>query len=240
MSLRRFFVESLPEDRDISIGGEDAHHLLTVSRSKIGERIIVCDGSGYEAECELVSADGKTASARILKKYKSPGEPGAALWLYPSISKGERFEWMLQKSVELGAAGIIPVLSERCVAATPDIKKLHRWRKITREAAQQSGRGIIPEIMEAVSFREALKSAAGTRVFCYEDEGRLLLSELLRESPPGELSLMTGPEGGYSPGEAELAKELGWTPVSLGSRILRCETAPPAALAAILAIWGEL
>ena len=240
MSLRRFFVETLPDSGEIVINGEDARHLTVVLRARIGEIITVCDGRGLEAKCKLVSLGGRAVIARILTKCESTGESGINFHLYPSVSKGDRFEWMLVKVTELGAASITPVLSARCVAAKPDAKRLERWNKLVREASMQSGRGVIPTIKPPVSFADALTIADGKKIFCYEDEKRLLLSEALRNNIPSIISIMSGPEGGYDHEEAQLATQHGWTLISLGNRLLRCETAPPAALAAILALAGEM
>ena len=240
MSLPKFFVENLPQNGEITISEADARHLLVVLRGQPGEIITVCDGKGLEAECELVSTDGKKAAARIINILKSTGELGTTVDLYPSLSRGERFEWMLAKAVELGAASITPILSARCVATAPDAKKLERWQKLSREAAMQSKRAIVPEVKPCARFAEALAAARGAKVFCYEEETRLLLSAYLRAGIPGAISVMTGPEGGYEPNEARLAQQHGWALVSLGGRVLRCETAPAAVLAAIMALSGEM
>jgi 16S rRNA (uracil1498-N3)-methyltransferase len=137
---------------------------------------------------------------------------------------------MLQKAAELGASTITPVLSERCVANAISASKRERFMKILRSAAEQSGRGQIPELSCVSSFNKAVKDAPGLRVFCYEEERAVSLRDALTA---GEISVLTGPEGGYTPEEARLAIENGWQPVSLGRTVLRCETAPLMVLSAV-------
>lgn len=237
--MQRYFVDSV-EGELVSLRPEDARHLRVVLRARAGERVILCDGRGAEAVCELAPADGAEACVRVLERRESLGEPSVAIHLYPSLAKGERFEWLLQKTVELGAASITPVISERCVATAADDKKLARWRRIVREAAEQSGRGIIPPVHAAASFREAVLRAEGSRLLCFEEERETLLGEQLRRSGARVVSVFTGPEGGYGAGESAFARENGCAAVSLGRRILRCETAPVAAVCAVLSSAGEL
>jgi 16S rRNA (uracil1498-N3)-methyltransferase len=191
-----------------------------------GDGIILCDGNGLEALCAL--APGPRAVVKEI--FPSQGEFPAPVHLYPSLSKGERFEWMLQKAAELGASTITPVLSERCVTNSLSAGKRERFLKILRSAAEQSGRGRIPELLPCVPFEQAVKDAPGLRIFCYEEERAVSLREVLSN---GEISVLTGPEGGYTPEEARLAVEGGWRPVSLGRTVLRCETAPLMVLSAV-------
>jgi 16S rRNA (uracil1498-N3)-methyltransferase len=193
-----------------------------------GDGLILCDGNGLEARCTL-TADRHAVVREI---FSSRGELPAPIHLYPSLSKGERFEWMLQKAAELGASTITPVLSERCVVSSLSGGKRERMLKILRSAAEQSGRGRIPELLEVLPFPQAVKDAPGLRIFCYEEERTVSL----RKALSGELtkiSALTGPEGGYTAEEAHLAAGNGWQPVSLGKTILRCETAPLMVLSAV-------
>lgn len=146
-------------------------------------------------------------------------------------------EWILQKAVELGASEIVPVLTERCISR-PDEKsmdkKLARWQKIAVEASKQCGRGRIPAVCPLMRFSEAARALGKMEkgLFFYE-KGGLPLKESLR-APAKQIGIFVGAEGGFSPEEARLAQESGAVCVSLGNRILRCETAPLAALSAIL------
>jgi 16S rRNA (uracil1498-N3)-methyltransferase len=191
--------------------------------------LILCDGNGREAECRLLENGAVQVSAlRLCADQNNIG-----IHIYPSISKGERFEWMLQKSVELGVTDITPVLSSRCIAGMPEPKKLLRWQKIIRAGAEQSGRGYIPRLHSPQPFDIAAESGRGLLLFCYEEPGGMPLKALLQDAAPDCISVLTGPEGGYTPQEAALCQSWGWHTVTLGVRILRCETAPLFVLSAI-------
>jgi 16S rRNA (uracil1498-N3)-methyltransferase len=233
--LPRVIIQGIELRGKFRLPPEDERHIFSALRMRGGERLTLCDGHGLEALCVL-TADRE---ASVVETYPSQGEPLAAIHLYPSLSKGERFEWMLQKAAELGAATVTPVLSERCVAGSPAPAKPERWRRILRSAAEQSGRGVIPGLRDTVSFGDAVKTAQGLRVFCYEDERTVTLRSVFREGVT-ETSVLTGPEGGYTPEEAELAAREGWTSVSLGKTVLRCETAPLMVLSAISYLSMEM
>jgi 16S rRNA (uracil1498-N3)-methyltransferase len=213
-------VVRLPED--------DVKHIFKSLRMREGGHIIIAGGCGYEALCALTS----DRQAAVIEVFPSKGEPLAPIRLYPSLAKGERFEWLLQKAAELGASSVTPVLSERCVTSAPQPAKLERYRKILRSAAEQSGRGIIPELCDTISFGDAVSTARGLRVFCYENERTSTLRSVFREGA-AETSVLTGPEGGYTQKEAGLAEQNGWKSVSLGNTVLRCETAPLMVLSAL-------
>jgi 16S rRNA (uracil1498-N3)-methyltransferase len=227
----RLILPGISLSGTIPLSGDDSRHIFGSLRMREGDFVILCDGKGSEARCAL-TADG---CAVVGEAFKSFGELSSSVHLYPSLSKGERFEWMLQKAAELGAVTITPVLSERCVASGISTGKRQRFLKILRSASEQSGRGRIPELLDVLPFDRAVKSAAGLRIFCYEEERTVSLKSVLTGE---ELSVMTGPEGGYTPQEARLAEENGWTSVSLGNTILRCETAPLMVLSAAVFIGG--
>jgi 16S rRNA (uracil1498-N3)-methyltransferase len=166
--------------------------------------------------------------------------------VYAAFSKGDRLESVVQKATELGVYEIVLFESRRCVAR-PDPgaleRRLERLRDIALDAAKQSGRGRVPGVLAASSFTAAVTRAASARLplFFYEDENRLYLREALEEErTPATVSLITGPEGGFDPEEAVLAASAGCRSVGLGPRILRCDTAPVAALACIMMKYREL
>ena len=172
-----------------------------------------------------------------------PGEPGAKVTVCQCLPKGDKLETVVQKAVELGAYEIWPLYSSRCVSR-PDPKSMEkktaRLQKIAREAAQQSGRGAVPRVLPAANLKEALEAAAGqgTALFFYE-AGQGSLKQALRAAGD-RLFLFVGPEGGFAPEEAELARSLGAEVLTLGRRILRTETAPLAALSAIFYEKGDM
>ncbi|MDR0293743.1 MAG: 16S rRNA (uracil(1498)-N(3))-methyltransferase [Oscillospiraceae bacterium] len=224
----RLIVPGIALTGTVRLSDQDRRHIVSVLRMREGERIILCDGNGREALCTL-TAEGE---ASVLETFASRGEPETLVHLYPSLSKGERFEWMLQKAAELGAVSVTPVLSRRCVAGPPADSRRARFGKILKSAAEQSGRGRLPELRKTLSFQEVVSIAQGLRLFCYEEERTVSLKTALGGGAE-EISVLTGPEGGYEPEEAALAVQHGWRSVSLGNTLLRCETAPLMVLSAV-------
>jgi 16S rRNA (uracil1498-N3)-methyltransferase len=198
---------------------------------------LLLDGSGlaYRVRLELLSK--LTVRGTIEERLAAGGEPPFDLTLYTALLRGERFEWVLQKCTELGVRRIVPVQFKRSlVAERIDAKKLDRWRRIVREAAEQSCRARLPELDEPINFDTACVEAAKQPAYLlWEGEAAPLRSALPVQ--PGALAILSGPEGGISEDELTAAHERGIIPVSLGPRILRAETAPVAALAAISVMY---
>ena len=171
----------------------------------------------------------------VISREMSVAEPDVKVTLYQALPKGDKMELIIQKSVEIGVTEIVPVISSRCVSR-PDkkslSKKIPRWQKIAKQAAMQSGRGIIPKVQECISFKEAVLSARGEKVIFYELGGDSLKSVL--ESRPKEISIFIGSEGGFSSEEVSLVTDNDGRKATLGKRILRAETAPLVALTTIM------
>ena len=240
--MPRFFVEQEPAGR-VFLGGESGAHLVRSLRARPGEEVILCAGTGLDFRCVVQETGPEGAWLQVEGSAPSRGEPRVQITVCPCWPKGEKLDWIVQKSVELGAAAVWPLFSGRCVSrpqggALP--KRMARLRKIALEAAQQAGRGKVPPVLDPAGLPEALAQAAGegTVLFCYE-RGTAPLREALGTAGD-RLFLVTGPEGGFDPAEAALAEGLGALPLTLGPRILRAETAPLAALAAALYEKGEL
>ena len=244
--MPRFFItDAVPSGDRVCLNKADSGH-IKVLRIRQGETFTVCDGKGTDYFCRLENMSGDCAVAEILERTPSLGEPGVFVSVYLGYAKGDRVDVAVQKCVELGASEIVLFPSERCVSR-PDAKsvpkKLARWAAIAESAAKQSGRGIIPEIRAADSFKEAVSMAsqADVSIFFYEEEKTATLRAALESRPDAKtVAIMTGPEGGFDPKEAALAAEGGMVSTTLGTRILRCETAPAAALAAIMYHTGNL
>ncbi len=239
MALRFFVCPEQISDGLVLLSQEDSAHLCRVLRRRPGDQISLCDGQGFDYVAELVRAEPAGAQARILDKQPSCTEPTVQVTLYAGLSKGERFDFLIQKAVELGAARIVPFLSRYCVVRLEPRdheKKLARMQKIALEACKQSLRSRIVPVGPILTFEQAVEQAAQSpcSLFLYEKENRQSLSTLLRAGGTGPFAVVTGPEGGFSPEEAALAVRQGLPSVSVGPRILRCETAPLAALCAIL------
>ena len=238
--MQRFFVEPfqvLEEEHRITLTGPDLNHMKNVLRMRIGEDVWISDGSEKEYHCTIEEFQEDSAVLHILYAQESQYELPSQIYLFQGLPKGDKMEWILQKAVELGASEIVPVLTERCISR-PDEKsmdkKLARWQKIAVEASKQCGRGRIPAVCPLMRFSEAARALGKMEkgLFFYE-KGGLPLKESLR-APAKQIGIFVGAEGGFSPEEARLVQESGAVCVSLGNRILRCETAPLAALSAIL------
>lgn len=239
--MPRFFIDAPPAG-EVFLSGEAGAHLVRSLRMRPGEEVTLCAGTGEDYRCTILETTADGALLRVEETAPSRGEPQAQVTVCACWPKGDKLDLVTQKAVELGAVEIWPVESARCVSRPEGRaveKKLARLQKIALEAAQQSGRGKVPSIRQPAPLGEALKTAAreGSILFCYE-RGTASFREALHRA--GErLFLFVGPEGGFAPEEAELARSLGADLLTLGPRILRAETAPLAALAAILYEKGE-
>ena len=243
--MPKFFVEPEAVCGDsITLSGPGAEH-LKVLRVREGEELTVHAG-GQDHRCAVEYAGGGTFRLQILSSGPAEGEPDVAAVVYAGLPKGDKTETIIQKAVELGAERVCFFLSSRCVAR-PDAKalkgKLERWNKIAEAAAMQSYRGKIPAVTWLPDFASMLREAsqAEVRAFLWEDAREISLRGLIRSA--GEFhtaALITGPEGGFSAEEAQQAEACGITPVTLGKRILRCETAPLAALCAVMLETGNM
>ena len=225
------------------IRGRDAEH-VRVLRLRPGEDIIICDAQGTDYKCRLVSSGPEEAEAEVIEVVRCPAEPSVAVTVLCALPKGDRTDYIIQKCVEAGASEIVFFLSDRCVAK-PDApeKKLERWQRIAEEAAKQSGRGIIPSVSWAGEYAEALNIAnqKELKLFLYETGEREGLDSVLEANKTAKtVALITGPEGGFAPFEADLARIVGLHVCSMGERILRCETAPVVAVTAVMYATGNL
>lgn len=235
--MPRFFVSTNQIcDGYINITGDDAHHISRSLRMAAGEHITVSDMQGTEYECTLESFSDGRVRARIDGSRVSDTEPKFRACLYQAIPKGDKLDSIIQKSVECGVFSVTTFESERCIVkeSVTDEKRLARRQRIALEAAKQSGRGVVPHINPTVSYKKMLceASEADIRLFCYEGEGTQPLGAVLRGAgaclrggTPVSISIVIGSEGGFSPLEAQAAREMGFSLVGLGKRILRTETA---------------
>ena len=239
--MTRFFVspDELGSD-NIQLAGENASH-AKVLRLTAGEQVLVCDGEGKECLCAVVDS---AWNLEVLERRESVSEPGVRVSVYMAFPKADKLEHVIQKATELGVYEIVAFPSARCVSK-PDEKslkkKLERWQKIAASAAEQSGRGRIPEVIVLGSYKSALERAAKAdkALMFYENEHAVTLRMALETGEWKTVSLLTGPEGGLEEKEVEAAREAGLAVCTLGTRILRCETAPLCALSAVMYAAGE-
>ena len=242
--MTRFFVEAQDLSGDVlHLTGENFQH-ARVLRLKSGEKLLVCDGQGREALCAVGEVGTSEMKLEILEHRESETEAAVKVSVYMAFPKADKLEHVIQKATELGAYEIVAFPSARCVSR-PDEKslkkKLERWQKIAASAAEQSGRGRIPQVITLGSFQEVLERAAQAdkALLFYENEHAVTLRMALEEGSWSTASLLTGPEGGLEEAEVEQARKAGFQVCTLGKRILRCETAPLCALSAVMYAAGE-
>lgn len=236
----RYFTTDIA-DGSAYLNGADAHHLAVVLRAKAGDDVTVCDGLGTDYACRVRLAGKERVEMDIISSHPSESEPHTAVTLYVGYPKQDKLETIIQKATELGAVRVVPFFSRYCVAAPKNEEKKNvRYQRVALEAAKQSGRGRVPEVTMPLSFDELLRDAAAcdTVLFCDEAGGAPLHSRL--KDTAHSVAIVTGSEGGFSREEAEKAAAAGFLPVGLGPRILRCETAPLAALSVVMALTGNL
>ena len=237
MARRRFFVDSVHSGQ-ASIAGPDAHHLTRVLRVEPGQKFELSDNQNvYLAKVETARKD--LVSFAILERMETPRPPLRSA-LLAALIKFDRFEWIIEKATELGVERFVPVETERTekgLAAAAG-KRLARWRRIAREASEQSRRTRLPEIDAPLHLSAALTFGADVRYVLEEQCAPPVLSQLPAERHREDrVAVLTGPEGGWTERERSAIAAAGWKPVSLGPEILRAETAAIAGLAVLNAAW---
>lgn len=242
--MPKFFVPKENfEGEYIKINGEDVSHIKKVLRMREGEAIDICDSAGYDYLAEIEKINEKDILCKIKEKVKSETEPPVKVTLFQGIPKASKMDYIIQKTTELGICDIVPVELSRCVVKLEGGKKTVRWQKISEEAAKQSGRGIVPKVHEPVNLKRAVEmlKACDLAFVPYEcEENTNIRSVLLGGKDAKTVGFMIGPEGGFDKAEIESLQNEGITPVSLGKRILRTETAGEAVLSMIMYEIGDI
>ncbi|MCR1897849.1 16S rRNA (uracil(1498)-N(3))-methyltransferase [Irregularibacter muris] len=249
--MHRFFVEpNQIEDINnrIIILGEDVKHIDKVLRLKEGEEIEVCDGRGTDYRAIIQQMKKDEVIAKVEEKFPSKGEPNIEVTLYQGLPKSTKMDFILQKCIELGIKKIVPLNTERTIVKLENEKaqqkKLERWQRIAYEAAKQSKRGSIPEITPVKDLKNIWQelSENDLNIIAYENEDTQKIRDLLtKENPwPKKIGVIIGPEGGFEEEEIRQAIDKKVLPVSLGSRILRTETAGIVALTILMYALGEI
>lgn len=248
--MRRVFLppEAFGQGGIITIGGSTHRHLIKVLRLKVGDSLIAVDGSGREYLVRLVAVEARTALAEVVAEQAAVPGPPVEVILVLGLPKGEKLALVTQKATELGVTRIIPVPTQRSVVRLEAAKREERcgrWQAIASAAAAQCGRNTVPAIDWFGGLEDALRALPDGTVLLMPWEGererglRQVLASL-RERGPSRVAVLVGPEGGWAPEEVEVARRYGALTVSLGPRIMRCETAAIAALAVILYELGDL
>ncbi len=240
MRVSRLFTPMhLAAGKHIELDDENAHYVRTVLRLKKDAEIILFNGAGGEYLCAVAEVSQKTVQIAINKWLDRSVESPLLVTLGLGISRGDRMDFSVQKAVELGVNHITPLLTERCVVQFKGEKKPQRllhWQKIVQHAAEQSGRTTLPELTDIEYLQQWVSKQKGLKVFL-DPYAESTLTDI--NPIDMQVTLLTGPEGGFSGQEREIAKVAGFIPVRLGSRILRTETASLAVLAAVQMLWGD-
>ncbi len=241
--MPRFF-KSMPTPAavgdTVTIDGQDAVHMRRSLRLREGDDVLLCDGRSTEYDTVIDAFEGDDVRLKVVTVRRSEAEPTVKVTLFQGLPKGDKLEWIIQKCVELGVCEIVPVEMSRSIAKIGDKaeKKQKRYQTIADEAASQSGRGMLPRVAPAVPFSKlpALLGDVPT-VVCYEGGGKPFCDCISPDMTA--LNIVIGPEGGIAPEEIETLLAAGAVTATLGKRILRCETAPVAVMAATMAITGN-
>ena len=240
MRLSRLYTHAaLQTGRTLELDDDNAHYARSVLRLKNDAQIILFNGQGGEYLSKITEISRKAVRVEIEKFIERSVESNLKICLGLGISRGDRMDFSVQKAVELGATAITPLITQRCVVQFSGEKKSQRWQhwqKISQHAAEQSGRTLLPEFAPISPLTEWVNEQSGLKIFL-DPHAQQNLAQLTPEN--NLVTLLTGPEGGFSDQEREIAKVVGFIPVRLGARILRTETASLAALAAVQMLWGD-
>lgn len=238
--MPRFFIDGTADGRAY-IAGADALHIAKALRMRPGEALTLCDGKGTDFDGVLETVTDRQVTVRISASRPSQAEPTLAVTLYQGLPKGDKMDWIIQKAVELGVTAVVPVATRRSVARLEGKadKKQVRWQRIAAEAAGQCGRGMLPSVERPLSWSQALSRLSGEPALVFYEGGGRPLRELVTPSTR-RLSVFVGPEGGFDPEEIDAIRRQGGGVATLGPRILRCETAPLAALTLLMHLSGNM
>ena len=243
--MRRLFIPGRLADT-VTLSGSDAHHLGYTLRARVGERVVAVDAERQVASMEITGFTADTVTLRLVERLAADTESPVRLAIAVCLLKSDKMDFVVQKAVELGAAKVQPVESENCVARYDGKKaeaRRERWQRVADEAAKQCGRTALLTVAPMLSFDEWIKKRPpedGAAFFCYEAEEKKTLGAWLAETEGGAFTAVIGPEGGFTPAEAERAKAAGIAAVTLGPRILRAETAAIVTLAIVQHSKGDL
>jgi 16S rRNA (uracil1498-N3)-methyltransferase len=242
--MHRFFAGDESFSRDsVVLTGTDASHICTVLRLQTGDKIQVLDGKGSLYLVQLADVKAKLVKGEIISSEKVNTESPLTIYLGQSLIKGNKFDVVLRKSVELGVKTITPLMTERTVVKSDGNKKIIRWQKIAEESCKQCGRSSIPKVSESIIKLDVFcqqGSEADLKLMFWEFESVNGLKDINPEKTPSSVSVLIGPEGGFTIEEVETARSHGFQTVGLGPRILRADTAPLVVLSLLQSKWGDI
>ena len=239
--MQKLFINETPQET-LLLTGEQARHIAGSLRMKVGDMLTVTDGSGNDYGCQITEITKDTVRLTVCYQQASDSEPSCRVTIYQGVPKGAKLEDVIQKCTELGIFRLVPTLTQRSISRPDEksaAKKQVRYQKIALEAAQQSGRGAVPEIAPQMTLKQAIaEDKSDIKIVFYEGGGaplRTLMTKDVRS-----VSVYIGPEGGFDKAEVDAIVAGGAICATLGKRILRTQTAPVAALTAIMLLTGNL
>jgi 16S rRNA (uracil1498-N3)-methyltransferase len=244
--MARFYVpQPRIEKGMMRVEGSEVRHIRRVLRLKTGDEVVVFNGSAKEYQGTIVKEGPSSVVIMIQNIYSSQRESHLEITLAQSLLKGDKMDYLIQKATELGIKEIVPFFSSRSVPSLEKSRKVtrhHRWERVAVEASKQCGRGVVPKIEPLQDYSEMLKTASpdSLRLILWEREGKRLKEALEGSKEKKKIFFIIGPEGGLSQEEVEHAKRNGFTPVTLGRRILRSETASLCLLSILQYEWGDM
>lgn len=244
--LHRFFIESEQFDKEKPvISGSDVNHISKVLRLRPGDLIEILDGNGRAAVASIDTINKKDISLKFIEEFTPKGEPLLKVTLVQGLSKGEKMDLIVQKATELGVSKVIPMICHRSVVRLEGNKsesRQERWQRVAMEAAKQCRRAKIPKVSLPQSMAGVLEGIPeGTMaIMPWEGENKNTLEHVLSGNKTDNLYIFIGPEGGFEPFEVEQAVSKGISTVTLGSRILRTETAGLVCMSVVMFRWGDL
>ncbi|MCM3122466.1 16S rRNA (uracil(1498)-N(3))-methyltransferase [Mesobacillus sp. AQ2] len=241
--MQRYFIDDLESQEQFRIIGDDFHHIVRVMRMKTGDEIICVSPNGKSAVCQIEEITDEMVVANVVKWEEGTRELPVHVVIASGLPKGDKLELIIQKGTELGAYEFVPFTASRSIVKWDSKKagkKVERWQKIAKEAAEQSHRNIVPSVKEPVSLKQLVKLADDYtyKLIAYEEEAKageasVLSATLAKMEKDQSLLIVFGPEGGLTAEEVTLLTENGFLACGLGPRILRTETAPLYALSAV-------
>lgn len=246
MRISRFYLpENYHDNRTLELSKEQAHYALTVLRLKDGHQIEIFDGQGRYASAIIHHTSRRSAKVEIGQIQQANNESPLQTTLVQGISKGDRMDFSLQKSVELGVTAIQPVFTERVDVKLKDDKlekRRQQWQSIVVNACEQAGRCYVPEVLPLITLDAYLAQACQkhSQGMVCDPYAAQTLNNIPPPKPDRPVNILVGPEGGLTPNEVTQAVENGFSAIRLGPRILRTETAGPAMLAIAQSLWGDI
>lgn len=241
MRISRLYLPvSFASGEQVELDEDSAHYLRTVLRLKKSADITVFNGQGGEWQGTVIEIHRKRVVISVSDWVDRSAESPLKVILGQAVSRSDRMDMAVQKAVELGVNRISPLLTERCVVQLKGEKTQHKmqhWNRIVQNAAEQSGRTLLPEVDQPAVLDQWVSDQDGLKIFL-DPHADQSLPELQPQT--GQVTLLSGPEGGFTDQERQIAKDAGFVPIKLGKRILRTETASLTALAAVQLLWGDI